>query len=119
MESAKEPTIYEGVDTIRRVQELMVLCSLLPPDGKLREALRLALDIHEEPALSRLTRATDLHPHAMKAWLESLWLRDGLSAGEQELVAWQNTSDNMGLAVQELREVEGQTGLRLVAHLAT
>ena len=70
MRSAEEPTIYPGVDAIRRIQQLLVLCTLLPPDGVLREALELALPAHEEPALARLTPATDLHPHAMKAWLE-------------------------------------------------
>ncbi|QUQ63720.1 DurN family substrate-assisted peptide maturase [Kutzneria sp. CA-103260] len=119
MKSAKEPTIYLDVDVIRRVQELMVLCSLLPPDGKLREVLQLALELHEEPTLSRLSPVTDLHPHATKAWLESLWLRDGLSAPEKKLVAWQNKTENMGPALQELKNVEQQTGIALVAQLVT
>jgi hypothetical protein len=115
MMSAREPTIYMGVDTIRQVQELMVLCSLLPPDGKLREVLGRALEMHEESVLSRITPIADLHPHAAKAWLESIWLQDGLSAEEKELVDWQSNSENMTTAIQELRNVEQQIGIRLVA----
>jgi substrate-assisted peptide maturase DurN-like protein len=113
--SAKGPTIYPGVDTIRQVQQLMILCSLLPPDGRLREVLSLALSLHEEPILSRITPLTDMQPHATKAWLESLWLGDGLSAEEKELVHWQNESDNMATAIRELTDVERQIGIRLVA----
>ena len=115
MASAKGPTIYPGVDAIRQVQQLMVLCALLPPDGKLREVLELALALHEEPMLSRISRIDDFHPHTVKAWLESIWLRDGLSAEEKELVDWQNISENMAAAMRELRNVEEQTGMRLVA----
>lgn len=115
MMSAKGPTIYLGVDTIRQVQELMILCSLLPPDGKLREVLELALALHEEPVLSRTKPVTDMHPHAAKAWLESIWLPEGLSAEEKELVDWQRNSENMAAAMRELRDVEQQTGMRLVA----
>jgi hypothetical protein len=116
--SVKPPTLYEGVDTIRQVQELMMLCALLPPDGKLRELLELALALPEEPVLARTAPVTDLHPHALKAWLESIWLRDGISADEKELINWQNTSGNMAAAIRELRDVEQQTGFRLVAEKA-
>ncbi len=113
--SAKGPTIYPGVDAIRRIQQLMIFCSLLPPDGKLREVLSLALSVHEEPVLSRVTPMSDLQPHAAKAWLESVWLENGLSAEEKELVRWQNDSDNMAAAIQELHDAERQLGMRLVA----
>lgn len=93
----------------------MALCSLLPPDGKLREVLDKALAVQEEPLLARTTRPTGLHPFETKSWLESLWARDGLSDEERELVAWQNDSDNMGAALRELQEVEEQIGLVLVA----
>jgi hypothetical protein len=113
--SAKGPTIYPGVDAIRQVQQLMIVCSLLPPDGKLREILSIALALHEEPTLSRITPMSDLHPHAVKAWLEAIWLPDGLSPEEKELVDWQNDSENMTAAIRELADVEGQLGIRLVA----
>jgi hypothetical protein len=113
--SAKGPTIYPGVDVIRRIQELMIVCSLLPPDGRLREALQLALAVHEEPVLSRINPVADLHPHAMKAWLEAIWLHDGLTPEEKELVDWQNNSDNMAAAIHELMNVEQQIGIRLTA----
>lgn len=113
--SANDPTIYPGVDTIRRLQQLMILCSLLPRDGKLREALELALSLPGESVLSRTRPINDLHPHAAKAWLESIWLDDGLSAKEKELVDWQSNGENMAAALRELRDAEQQTGLRLVA----
>jgi Family of unknown function (DUF5950) len=113
--SAKGPTIYPGVDTIRQVQELMILAALLPPDGKLREALELALALPEEQVLTRVKPVTDLHPHSAKEWLESIWLQENLSAAEKELVDWQSNSENMGTAMRELRDVEQQTGMKLVA----
>jgi hypothetical protein len=113
--SVKEPTIYPGVDAIRRVQSLLIFCSLLPADGKLREILALALSLREDPILSRITPMTDIQPHAAKEWLEAVWLRNGLSAEEKELVHWQNDSDNMAAAISELTTVEQQVGVRLVA----
>jgi hypothetical protein len=113
--SVKGPTIYPGVDAIRQVQQLMILCSLLPPDGSLREVLSLALSLHEEPILSRTTPMTDITPHATKAWLEAIWRENGLSDEEKELVRWQNDSDNMAAAIRELKNVEQQIGIRLVA----
>lgn len=117
MRSAEEPTLYPDVDAIRRIQQLLVFCTLLPPDGKLREVLELALAAHEEPVLSRLTPVPDLHPHAAKEWLESLWLHDGLSPEEKELVAWQNDTSNIGPALQECKNAERQVGFRLCAQL--
>ncbi|MCW2610576.1 MAG: hypothetical protein QOC93_12 [Actinomycetota bacterium] len=119
MKHSDEPVLYTDVDPIRRIQELMVLCAVLPPDGKLREILQLTLALHEEPVLSRMTPVADLHPHAVKAWLESLWLREGLSAEEKEVVAWQNDTHNMGPALQELKEAEHQIGYSLIAQPAT
>ncbi|MFH8788283.1 DurN family substrate-assisted peptide maturase [Streptomyces roseoverticillatus] len=115
MKSAKEDTIYPGVDTIRRVQELMVLCMLLPPDGKLREVLEKALALHEEPLLARTARPAGLHPFEVKAWLESLWIHGDLSPEGRELVAWQNVGDNMNAALHELQDAEERTGLVLIA----
>jgi hypothetical protein len=115
MKSAKEPTIYPGVDTIRRLQHLMVLCSLLPPDGKLREVLDLALSLNEETLLSHVEPLTDLHPHAVKEWLEAMWFQSGRTDEGQALLAWQSTSDNMAAAMNELVNVEAQTGVTLSA----
>lgn len=113
--SVKGPTLYPGVDAIRRVQQLMIFCSLLPPDGKLREVLSMALSLHEEPILSRITPITDIQPHATKTWLEATWSEHRMSAEEKELVDWQNDSDNMAAAIRELKNVEQRIGIRLVA----
>jgi hypothetical protein len=115
MKSAKEPTIYPGVEVIRRLQHLMVLCSLLPPDGKLREVLELALSMNEETLLSHVEPVTDLHPHAVKGWLESMWFQNGQTDEGRALLAWQSTSDNMAAAMAELVNVETQTGVTLSA----
>lgn len=117
MKHSDVPTIYPDVDAIRRIQELVVFCSLLPPDGKLREVLELALALHEEPTLSRLRPATDLHPFATHKWLESLWVPDDLPAKEKEMVDWQNKNENMGQALAELKNAEKQLGLSFVARL--
>lgn len=113
--SAKGPTIYPGVDAIRRVQQLLIFCSLLPRDGKLREVLSLALALREDPILARITPIADLHPHATKAWFEAIWLETGLSPEEKELVDWQNDSESMAAAIRELTHVEQHLGIRLVA----
>jgi hypothetical protein len=110
-----DPTKHRGIEEVRRIQYLMLLCSLLPPDGKLVEALRLALSLHEEPLLARIRPVDDLHPRATKSWLESIWLCDGGSEGEEELVAWQNDKPAMDAAVEELMNVERQLGVRLAA----
>ncbi|WP_433171641.1 DurN family substrate-assisted peptide maturase [Actinoallomurus sp. CA-150999] len=116
--SVKGPTIYPGVDIIRRIQELVIVCSLLPPDGKLREVLELALSLHEEPVLSRIKPIEDLHPHAVKAWLEAIWSPEGITPEAKELVDWQIDSDNMAAAIQELTNIERQIGVKLTAEKA-
>ena len=113
--SVKEPTIYPGVDAIRQIQQLMMLCALLPPDGKLRELLGTALSLHEEPVLARTTPQTDLHPFASREWLESIWAKSDLSPQEKELVDWQNDTDNMAAAMRELADAEKQLGVMLTA----
>ncbi|MFC4560743.1 DurN family substrate-assisted peptide maturase [Nocardiopsis mangrovi] len=112
--SVKPPTIYEGVDTIRQIQILMVLCSLLPPDGKLREVLELSLALHEEHLLPRVAPVPGLHPHTVKEWLEALWIHGDPSPAVKELVDWQKESDNMSAAIAELKNFEQQTGVQLV-----
>lgn len=119
-------TKNRGIEEVRRIQHLMLLCSLLPPDGKLVKALRLALSLHEEPLLARIRPVPDLHPYTTKSWLESIWLsdrvseleislRDGVSDLEAEMVAWQTDKPSMDTAAEELRNVERQLGARLVA----
>ncbi|GAB2684569.1 hypothetical protein GCM10027271_53580 [Saccharopolyspora gloriosae] len=117
MKHSDVPTIYPEVDAIRQIQELVLFCSLLPPDGKLREVLELALALHEEPMLSRLRPVTDLHPFSTKEWMESLWMHADLPANEKEVVAWQNKDENMSPALVELKNVEQQLGISLVARL--
>jgi hypothetical protein len=102
-----------GADEIRQVQMLMVLLSCLPSDGKVREVLKLALALPHEPCLSRISPPEDTSSRGLKIWLESLWIREGLTSDEQKLVAWQRSGENMIAAVQELKDVEEKIDLKL------
>ncbi len=115
--SVKPPTIYPGVDTIRQIQELMLVCALLPAQSKLADLLRRALDTPSAPIRQRVEPMDDLHPHAVKAWFERNWPLETISAAEKALIAWQNNSDNMGQAIGDLRNVESVTGIKMVAVL--
>ncbi|MBX6766950.1 MAG: hypothetical protein IRY90_07340 [Actinomadura rubrobrunea] len=110
-------TKHRAIGTVRQIQHLMLLCSLLPPDGAMQKILRRALSLHEEPLLARVTPVTDLHPQATKEWLESFWIRDGISPEEEELIAWQNDKPTMDAAIAEIANVERQLGIRLVTAL--
>jgi Family of unknown function (DUF5950) len=91
---------------IRHIQGLLVLLMCLPKDGKLREAFELALNLDEGPILSRISPPSNPNSFfGLKEWLESLWAADGLTAGEKELIEWQNTPENMEIAIQELMDV--------------
>lgn len=93
----------------------MLYCALLPPEGSLAHALRMALSLHEEPLLTRVTPVEDLHPRSTNAWLESIWALDRLSAEEEELIAWQTEKPSIDTAAEELRNIEQQLGMRLTA----
>lgn len=101
-----------GTDEIRQIQMLMVLLSCLPPDGKAREVLDLALALPHKPCLSRLSPPSDISVHGLKTWLESLWPREELSSDEQKLVDWQRSGENILAAVKELKEAEQTIGLK-------
>ncbi|MGH8899474.1 MAG: DurN family substrate-assisted peptide maturase [Egibacteraceae bacterium] len=91
---------------IRHIQGLLVMLACLPKDGKLREAFELALQIDEGPVLSRISPPSDPDSFVgLKEWLESLWAVDGLTADEKELVEWQNSPENMEVALQEIMDV--------------
>jgi hypothetical protein len=108
-----DPATHQGIREVRCIQFLMLYCALLPPKGSLAHALRMALSLHEEPLLTRVTPVEDLHPRSTKAWLESIWALDRLSAEEEELVAWQTEKPSIDTAAEELRNVEQQLGVRL------
>ncbi|GLY28763.1 DurN family substrate-assisted peptide maturase [Kineosporia sp. NBRC 101731] len=115
MKHSEFPVIYPEVDTIRQVQELLILASALRPDGELAGALRVALDVPGHCVSSRMEPVTDIHPHTLKYWLEKLWMSGDLGPAERRLVEFQNTSDNMVAATRELLDFERDSGFRLVA----
>ncbi|MFD0683450.1 DurN family substrate-assisted peptide maturase [Actinomadura fibrosa] len=106
-------TKHEGIETVRQIQSLLVLFTVLPPDGKMREMLRLTLDVRNEGFPADIAPIRDLHPQATKTWLEFFWTRAGISAEERELIDWQNNKQKMDIAVEELREAERKLGIRL------
>lgn len=110
-----DPSKHRGIREVRCIQYLILYCALLPPDSSLAHALRIALSLHEEPLLTRVRPVEDLHPRSTKVWLESIWLHDRISAGEEELLAWQNDKPSMDAAAEELRNVEHQLGMYLTA----
>jgi hypothetical protein len=96
---------------IRYLQGLAVLLSCFPKGGKVHEFFQLALDAEGPAVLARAKVDAAIDDDAeLKAWLEKLWAPDGLHASEQGLVEWQNNSDNMTAALDELRAVVGNFG---------
>jgi hypothetical protein len=116
--STRPPTLYPGVDTIRQIQQIMLLAAILPPDGRLADLIRRALDVPEGPLVDRMEPLEDLHPHAVKAWFERNWPADRVSEPEKELIDWQGNSDNMCTAMEELQQAEYRTGVRFTGRLA-
>lgn len=93
---------------IRYLQGLAVLLSSFPKGGKVHEFFQLALDADGPAVLARAHLDAALDDDAeLKAWLEKLWAPDSLHESEQRLVEWQNDSDNMTAALDELRAVVG------------
>lgn len=99
-------------EEIRQLQMLLAVCSCLPPDGKIHEMLKLGLELSQDSWLARVTPATDESIDGLRSWLETLWLDGGLTANEQHIVDWQNNSENMQAAVQELKLVQEKIGLK-------
>jgi hypothetical protein len=108
-----DPTKHEGIETVRQIQGLMILCSVLPPDGKMREMLKLALEVRNKEFPADIAPIRDLHPLATKTWLEFFWTRAGISPKERELIDWQNDKPKMDIAVEELQKAERQLGIRM------
>ncbi|MGH2708613.1 MAG: DurN family substrate-assisted peptide maturase [Actinomycetota bacterium] len=101
MEQVSESTV-----AIRYIQGLTALLSCLPANGKARELLSLALELDEGPWLDKIGPPSDPDSdEGMKAWLESLWAQGGLTPEEQQLVDWQNDSDNMSAAIDEVQAI--------------
>jgi hypothetical protein len=114
----RPPTLYPGVVTIRQIQQIMLLAAVLPPQSRLADLIRRALDVPEGPLVERIEPLTDLHPHAVKSWFERNWPSDRVSEQEKELITWQGNSDNMCAAIEELQQAEYRTGVRLTGRLA-
>lgn len=94
---------------IRYIQGLTALLSCLPANGKARELLSLALELDEGHWLEKVGPPSDPDSdEGMKAWFESLWAQGGITDEEQRIISWQNDSDNMSAAIQEIEAVAAQ-----------
>ncbi|MCP2335949.1 DurN family substrate-assisted peptide maturase [Actinomadura rupiterrae] len=111
-------TTHRNIETVRRIQHLAVLCSLLRPDGPLARVLADALALDPLPLAERATRAPGLHPQVTKHWLESLWAPAALTPDEVEVVAWQNNATEMVTAVEEIHAIERLIGIRLATEMS-
>lgn len=110
------PSLHSGAVAIERaelrcLQFLIVLASCLPPEGKCREGLDLALALNATAPLSRLAPPADLETNeGVLAWLDTLWSREDLSADERDLVWWQNDGPSMDAAIRELKAIQDRMG---------
>jgi hypothetical protein len=103
---------------LRRLQSLVFLLSCLPPDGKCREIFELALALESKPILDRLTPPRDLREaHGFQLWLESMLAREGLSLEEEEVIWWQNVTENLEVAIGEIKTIEDRLGGSLMVNL--
>ncbi len=99
---------------IREIQMLMIRMLCLSPQGKLRELFDTALKASESQTLARITPCTDTSADGLKAWLESLLAQGGITPEEQKLLDWQNNSDNMNAAIEEVVALENKLGLDFI-----
>lgn len=96
----------DAIVSIRYIQGLTALLSCLPANGKAKELFSLALDLDEGPWLDKVGPPSDPDSdEGLKAWFESLWAQGGLTEEEQRIVSWQNDSDNMAAAIEEIEAV--------------
>lgn len=96
--------VVTPTSTIRRIQGLIVLMSCLPSDGKCRELFELALALDSVRATSLLTPPGEPSSgRGHQPWLESLWARADLSPAERRVVEWQNSPENMEVAIREIQ----------------
>lgn len=99
-------------DEIRQIQMMMTLMLLSKPDGKLREVFDRALSASASQVNSKVTACNDTSSDGLKGWLESVLAQGGLTAEEQALVDWQNNSENMQAAIDELNAIEDKSNIK-------
>lgn len=103
----------QGTDEIRQIQGVMTLLLLASPQGKLREVFNAALSASASQVEANVTALSDASADGIKAWLESLLAQGGLTAEEQALVDWQNDSDNITEALEELKAIQDKGNFKL------
>ncbi|WP_157429812.1 DurN family substrate-assisted peptide maturase [Actinomadura oligospora] len=112
-------TKHKNIYTVRQIQHLLVLCSLLKQDGPLARTLANALALDPLPMAVRAEPVPSVHPQATKDWLESFWEPAALTPDEVEVAAWQNNITEMVTAVEEIHAIEKLIGIRLTTEIMT
>ncbi|TAG95057.1 MAG: hypothetical protein EAZ09_09375 [Oscillatoriales cyanobacterium] len=103
----------QGTDEIRQIQGIMTLLLLASPQGKLHEVFNAALSASASQVETNVTALSDASADGIKGWLESILAQGGLTAEEQTLVDWQNNSENMNAALDELKAIQDKGNFKL------
>ncbi len=103
----------QGTDKIQQIQGVMMLLLLASPQGKLRELFNAALSASASQVETKITPLSDASEDSVKEWLQSILAQGGLTAEEQALVEWQNNSENMKGAVEELIALQDKGNFKL------
>ena len=97
----------ENTSLVREVQALMVLFSAALPDGKLSEAMKLALSTSTQKYGAKIA---PVNSEGIHSFLESHW-NSHSDSDRQRLLDWQKSGENMEGAVDELAAARKQLGL--------
>ena len=103
----------EGTDKVQQIQGVMMLLLLASPQGKLRELFNAALSAAASQVETKITPLSDASEDSVKEWLQSILAQGGLTPDEQALLEWQNNSDNMKGAVEELIAIQEKGNFKL------
>ena len=103
----------QGTDKIQQIQGVMLLLLLASPQGKLRELFNAALSASASQVEANVTPLSDASEDSVKEWLQSILTQGGITAEEQALVDWQNNSENMKAAVEELLALQDKANFKL------
>jgi len=103
----------EGTDKVQQIQGVMMLLLLASPQGKLREVFDASLAASASQVGANVIPLTDASEDSVKEWLQAILIQDGLTAEEEALVEWQNNSDNMKGAIEELIAIQEKAHFKL------
>jgi hypothetical protein len=107
MSTKSDPAVSKNTPLVRELQSLMLLFSVVPPDGKLSEAMKLALSTSAQSYGSKIG---PINHEGVRSYLEQEWRSDP-DQDRRRLLEWQKSGDNMKEAVEELAAARSVLGL--------